>query len=61
VIEHLEQLGAWLMNGADDSAATLRQRLQQQNALITGRTVQSAVSMTTKKNKTKHTVNHTKF
>lgn len=42
LIKHLKELGAGLMNGADDCPSTLRQRLHERHHLEAGRAVQTA-------------------
>ena len=43
MVEHLEELGTGLVDGADDGAAALRQRLEQRQTLEARRAVQTAV------------------
>ena len=42
MVEHLEELGTGLVDGADDGAAALRQRLEQRQTLEARRAVQTA-------------------
>ncbi len=46
MVEHLEELGARLVDGADDGSAALRQRLEQRQALVARRAVQPAARVT---------------
>ena len=48
VIKHLEELGARLVDCADDGASTLSQRFEQRQTLEARRTVQSAVNKQTR-------------
>ena len=43
MVEHLEELGTGLVDGADDGAAALCQRLEQRQTLEARRAVQTAV------------------